>query len=101
MQPLVEILHETETPGGWEFQVQVLTSAGACVPLRLKLSWQDYDLYCPDGAVPPEGVARAVASVAVELWPEGLPGCLDAASLRRRDHAADERVTQRVDLSAM
>lgn len=101
MPSVVEVLTESETPGGWCFNVQWIAEDGALRSTRLALAWQEYDLYCPDGAVPPETVARAVAAVALELWPEGIPGRLDAAALRRRDHAADRRVTERVDLNAM
>ncbi len=101
MPAAVEIVTETERARGWEFQVQFIGQSGELVPLLLSLSWQDYDLYCPDGAVPPQTVAKAVALVAWELWTEGLPRKLDAAALRRRDHQADQRVTQHVDLNAM
>lgn len=99
--PIVEVVSETEGKTGWDFALQFVSDEGALVKLTLSLSWQDYDLYCPDGAAPPEAVARAVGAVAWALWPEGLPARLDAAALRRRDRAADERVTQQVDLSAM
>lgn len=101
MPSVVEIVAETEAASGWEFKVQLIAPSGALILLQLTLSWQDYDLYCPDGAVPPQAVAKAVAAVAHELWIEGLPARLDAAALRRRDHDADRRVTQNVDLSAM
>lgn len=101
MPPAVQIIHETETPGGWEFLVQFTDESSAPTRLRLTMTWQEYDLYCPDGAVPPEAVARAVATVAREVWADELPPRLDAAALRRRDHGADERVIHHVDLSAM
>ncbi len=101
MPRVVEVLNETDSSNGWVFTVQFITDSGALQVLKLALSWQDYDLYCPDGAVAPEAVARAVACVAWDLWPEGLPDRLDAAALRRRNHSADTLVTQQVDLSAM
>lgn len=101
MSRVVEVLNESESPTGWVFVVQFIDDEGALHAVRLALSWQDYDLYCPDGSVAPETVAKAVACVAWDLWPEGLPARMDAAALRRRDHGADALVTQRVDLSAM
>jgi hypothetical protein len=101
MPGVVEVLTEREMPGGWSFHVQWIREDGALRATRLALAWQEYDLFCPDGAVPPETVAKAVAEVALELWEGDLPERLDAAALRRRDHGADRRVTERVDLHAM
>lgn len=101
MPDVIEVLSERETPGGWTFEVQFVDPDGALRHLALSLAWQDYDLYCPDGAVPPGVVAEAVALVARTLWTEGLPPRLDAAALRRRHHDADALVIERVDLSAM
>ena len=101
MPGVFEILAEREGPRGWIFEVQQIRDDGALAKVELTLSWQDYDLFCPDGAVPPEGVARAVAEVARELWPAGIPPRLDASTLRRKSPDADVRVIGCVDLRAM
>ncbi|MFO0962717.1 MAG: hypothetical protein U0625_07385 [Phycisphaerales bacterium] len=101
MPRMIEILSEQEGESGWTFQVQQILADGSLQSTRLTMSWQEYDLYCPDGAVPPEGVARAVAEVAAEMWPRGLPPRLDASTLRRHSPGADARVAERVDLRAM
>ncbi len=96
-----EITKEREEPSGWSFDVQEIRRDGSLAGVRLTLSWADYDLFCPDGAVPPEGVARAVMEVAGELWPDGVPARLDASTPRRRAADADERITERVDMRTM
>ena len=96
-----EITAEREETGGWTFQAQEIRPDGSLAGVRLTLSWADYDLFCPDGAVPPETVARAVLEVAADLWPEGVPPRLDASTPRRRDADADRRITERVDLRSM
>ncbi len=101
MPGIIEILSEREGESGWTFQVQQILPDGSLQSTRLTMSWQEYDLYCPDGAVPPEGVARAVAEVASEMWPRGLPPRLDASTLRRHAPGADEKIVQKVDLRTM
>jgi len=100
VQGVFEIIAERETAGGWAFDVQEIRSDGSLAGITLTLSWQDYDLFCPDGAVPPEGVARAVLEVARALWPEGVPPRLDASTPRRKSGDADRRITERVDSRA-
>ena len=100
MQGVFEIIAERETPGGWSFDVQEIRGDGSLAGITLTLSWQDYDLFCPDGSVPPEGVALAVLEVAKELWPEGVPSRIDASSPRRRAADADRRISERVDVRA-
>ena len=100
MQGVFEIIAERETAGGWAFDVQEIRGDGSLAGITLTLSWQDYDLFCPDGAVPPEGVARAVLEVARTLWPEGIPPRFDASTPRRKAGDADRRITERVDARA-
>lgn len=96
-----EIVKEREEPAGWSFDIQEIRGDGSLAGIRLTLSWADYDLFCPDGAVPPEGVARAVMDVAAGLWPEGVPPRFDASFPRKRDPGADRRISERVDMRAL
>lgn len=95
-----EIVKEREEASGWSFDIQQIRRDGSLAGIRLTLSWADYDLFCPDGAVPPEGVARAVMEIADELWPEGVPPRFDASFPRKRAPDADRRISERVDLRA-
>ena len=101
MPATFEIVSEHEEPNGWSFDVQEIRNDGSLAGLRLSLAWVDYDHFCPDGAVPPEGVARAVLEVGNELWPGGMPPRLDASTVRRRSPDADRRIIDRVDLRSM
>ena len=101
MPGIIEILSEREGPTGWTFDVQEIREDGRLARTSLTMSWQDYDFFCPDGAVPPEQVARAVAEVARELWDGGIPARLDASQPRKKAADADRRIIERVDLRAI
>jgi hypothetical protein len=96
-----EIISEREEPTGWRFDVQDIRADGSLAGVSLTLSWADYDYFCPDGSVAPEGVARAVLEVASALWPQGMPARLDASTPRRMAPDADQRITERVDMRSM
>jgi hypothetical protein len=96
-----EIISEREEPTGWRFDVQDIRADGSLAGVVLTLSWADYDYFCPDGSVAPEGVARAVLDVACALWPQGMPARLDASTPRRMAPDADQRITERVDMRSM
>ena len=94
MPGIIEILAEREGPTGWTFDVQEIRADGSLAKTALTMSWQDYDFFCPDGAVPPEQVAR-------ELWADGIPARLDASQPRRKAADADRRIIERVDMRAI
>lgn len=86
----LEITTETEDGTGWVFRVQAIADDGALVASDLRLSWSDYDFWCPGAAWPPATVALAVAAFVVDR--EGVAGLrprFDAASVRRRHAEAD------------
>ena len=64
--------------------------------MDLGLSWPDYDLWAPDGSVPPERVAAAVLTLLLEH--EEIPDRrrLDAAQLRRMIPGSDDELRHRV-----
>ena len=101
MPATFEIVSEREEPNGWRFDIQEIRHDGSLAGIRLTLAWVDYDHFCPDGAVPPEGVARAVLEVGGELWPGGMPARLDASTVRRMAPDADRRIIDRVDMRSM
>ena len=89
----VEILHERERPGRWEFDAQAILPDGGLLKQLVRLSWADYHLLSPDGTDPPERVAAA----AFRCWldhRERFPplAALDVAMLRRRIPGADALV---------
>lgn len=89
----VEILHERELPGRWEFDAQAILPDGALLKQLVRLSWADYHLLSPDGTDPPERVAAA----AFRCWLDHRDlfpplATLDVAMLRRRVTGADAMV---------
>ena len=64
--------------------------------IDLGLSWPDYDLWAPDGSVPPERVAAAVLTLLLEHEEELVRERLDAAQVRRIIPGSDEALLHRV-----
>lgn len=93
-QPIaVELLGEREIPQAWEYDAQVLTGVGTVDRRVLRLSWADYQLWAPDGAMPPSRVAEAVLRF-VARHPEAFQGIevIDAAIARRKVPGADAAI---------
>lgn len=92
----VFIESERETDSGWNFTCRFRTSSGSERSIDLGLSWPDYDLWAPDGSVPPERVAAAVLTLLLEHEEELVRERLDAAQVRRIIPGSDEALQQRV-----
>lgn len=89
----VELLGEREIPQAWEYDAQILTADGAVERRVLVLHWADYQMWSPDGAVPPSRVAEAVLRF-LSLHREAFAGIerLDAAVARRKVRGADRTI---------
>ncbi|MBL9119163.1 MAG: hypothetical protein JNL80_04525 [Phycisphaerae bacterium] len=89
----VEILGEREIPQAWEYDAQVLTGSGSLERSVLVLSWADYQLWSPDGAIPPSRVAEAVL-LFLARHREAFAGLerIDAAIARRKVRGADAAI---------
>jgi len=86
---MIELTSERETSVGWEFEVQIIESAGSLRPVRMALHYADYNLWS-EGADPPAKVAEAVLSFVIQH--DGLATLgerFDAATIRRRWPDAD------------
>ena len=92
----VSIESERETDSGWNFTCRFRTPSGAERTIDLGLSWPDYDLWAPDGSVPPERVAAAVLTLLLEHEEELVRERLDAAQVRRIIPGSDEALLHRV-----
>ena len=90
----VEILHERELPGRWEFDAQAILPDGGLLTQLVRLSWADYNLLSPDGTDPPERVAAAAFRCFLDHR-ERFPALavLDVAALRRRIAGADALIS--------
>ena len=89
----VELLAEREAPQAWEYDAQVLTGSGTLERRVLSLSWADYQMWVPDGAIPPSRVAEAVLRF-VALNAESFQGLerIDASIARRKIRGADAAI---------
>jgi len=89
----VEILTETEGPRGWQFTAQAVRADGSLLPIRIDLSWADYDWWCPDGSAPPAAVIEAVLRWMLDHpGDRPLPARLDASQVRRMHPDADRAI---------
>jgi len=88
----VEVLTEREAAHGWEFEVRVASSADRDEPLRVTLSWADYE-YLSHGAASPSRVVEAVVKSLIGADPQRpLPPTFDASTARRWVRDLDSRV---------
>lgn len=91
----IEIVAEEELTSGWAFAAQALGADGRLMKCELRLSFADYNLWAPDGAIPPVRVAEAVlAFLSARLGGPGLPTRFDAAQARRMFPDADQVIRQ-------
>lgn len=87
----IEILSEQEQAGGWIFEAQVLDDEGDLYPVKVSLSWADYNHWSSDGADAPGAVAEAVlAYLTSRTLPEEIRQSFDASLLRRQYDDADD-----------
>lgn len=89
----IEILRETEQGAGWTFEARATDPRGRAWPFAVRLAWADYNLWCPDGAIAPEAVARAALAFALSREPAAeIESTFDVARLRRRHPDADREI---------
>ncbi len=87
---------ETETPGGWSYEVTIAWPDGVETEHTISLSWADHDHIC-SGAAPPSRVVEIMVDVLTrELDAEHVPARLDASTLRRVISDLDERIRARL-----
>jgi hypothetical protein len=89
----VELLREREIPQAWEYDAQILTGTGSVDHRVLCLNWADYQLWSPDGSIPPSRVAEAVLQF-IASHPAAFAGLerIDAAVARRKVRGADDLI---------
>jgi hypothetical protein len=88
-----ELLAERELTGMWEYDAQLCASDGTLRRIVLRLSWADYNLWSPDGTVPPGTVAEAVLHF-IAQHEAAFAGMerIDASAARRRVPGADTTI---------
>jgi len=92
----VDVGAETETPGGWSYEVRIVWPDGVRTGHTITLSWADHDHICA-GAVPPSRVVEIMVEVLRrELDAEHVPPRLDASIARRVIPDLDEKIRARL-----
>jgi hypothetical protein len=89
----VELLAERDIPTAWEYDAQILTGAAIVERKVLRLSWADYQMWSPDGAIAPSRVAEAVLRfIALHAEAFAMMEVVDAAVARRKVPGADAAI---------
>lgn len=95
--PLIDIMNEQETSEGWVFAVGVIDNDGGLRRCELRMSYADYNLWCPGGSATPASVAEAVMEAALRrVKVEVLPATFDGAVLRRGHPGVDAEISRGV-----
>lgn len=90
----VEVLTETEVPGGWIHVVRVRRPGGKDTDHTVRLAWVDHDHWC-GGTQAPSRVTGAVIECLVACEPIlELPPKFDASTARRWLPGIDEQMAR-------
>ena len=88
-----ELIDEIEDATGTSWTVQRIDPDGGLLRSSIRLAWVDYDVWNPDGSLPPVKVAEAVMAFALTRPEfEPLPDRLDAATARHLVPGADRLI---------
>ncbi|MEY3021850.1 MAG: hypothetical protein RIS86_1048 [Planctomycetota bacterium] len=93
-QPAVRLGAEREADQSWIWHASIDAPEGSTLH-ELRLSWADYNVFCPDGARTPAEVGRAVLAFFARHRAEfPLRERLDAAMARMRFPFADRDIAE-------
>ena len=91
--PTIRIGAEREAEQAWIWHASIDAPDGSTLH-ELRLSWADYNVFCPDGTRSPADVGRAVLTYfAAHRRDFPLRERLDAAMARMRFADADKEIT--------
>jgi hypothetical protein len=91
-QPTIRLGAEREAEQAWIWHASIDAPEGSTLH-ELRLSWADYNVFCPDGSRTPADVGRAVLSYfAAHRADFPLRERLDAAMARMRFAGADREI---------
>ena len=95
-EPTIRLGAEREADQAWIWHASIDAPEGSTLH-ELRLSWADYNVFCPDGTRTPADVGRAVLSFFAEHRADfPLRERLDAAMARMRFANADREITARL-----
>ena len=89
------VISESEETGCWIYDVALAPAEGSGKRLRLRLAWEDYDLWVRDGSIEPARVANALLKYVLghpAFQPP--PTRIDSSHPRRHDQGADEAINR-------
>ena len=95
-EPSIRLGAEREADQAWIWHASIDAPEGSTLH-ELRLSWADYNVFCPDGTRTPAEVGRAVLSFfAAHRAQFPLRERLDAAMARMRFADADRQIAARL-----
>ena len=89
------VISESEEIGCWIYEVDLADAKASGGKLRLRLAWEDYDLWVRDGSIEPARVAKALLQYALmQSFFQPPPARIDSSHPRRFDPKADEEINR-------
>jgi hypothetical protein len=89
------VISESEEAGCWIYEVDLESEEGSPDRLRLRLAWEDYDLWVRDGSIEPARVADALLRFALAHQAfQQVPAKIDSSHPRRFDPGADDEINR-------
>lgn len=93
-EPSIRLGAEREADAAWIWHVEIDGGVGGASLHELRLSWADYNVFCPDGTRTPAEVGRAVLRFFARHRADfPLRERLDAAMARMRFPGADREIS--------
>ena len=90
---MINVISESDEAGCWMYRFECTDDEGRSSSGLLRLAWEDYDLWIPDGTVEPGRVAEAVLRFVMEQPPPvPISDRIDSSHPRRMTPGADERI---------
>ena len=94
MSAKYEFTAENEDNGCWIYELQCLDAGLVVGRHQLRLSWEDYDLWVPDGSIEPAHVADALMRyISQSEHFQPMPSKVDSSHPRRIDPDADAAIS--------
>ena len=100
MKHTFKIIREEEQEGCWVFEIEQEATSEELSRRkhRLRLSWEDYDLWVRDGTVEPAAVAMAILKYLQSgTRARELPDRIDSSYPRKLDPQADDLIAGLID----
>ena len=88
-----KVQSESEENGCWIYEVDLRGPSETMNRVRLRLAWEDYDLWVRDGSIEPARVADSLIRYVLKHDAfDPPPSRIDSSHPRRLDEQADEEI---------